>query len=525
VTQRIGTPTGPARHLGRFAVVWSGQAITLVGNSVLRFAFVVHAWSSGQQATQVVLLALCGVLPQVMLSPTAGALVDRFRKRTALRLADLGGLLVVSGLTIVYFSGQLQLWQIYLTAALLGATAAVQYPALLSAVPLLVDEEHLQRANGLLGTARSTAEVGGPALAGVLIETSGLGAVLWVDLVSFAIALVTISVVRFAEEQASPGGPRRRLVADSLDGLRYLFARPSLRGMILIVFVVNFVMVFGYAVLPPMILARTGNDTTALASVLSSIGIGGIAGGLVLGAWGGPRSRIRGMLLGIIGMCLTSQIAMAVSRDVVPWCVAVLAGALFMAIVNGAQQAIIQTKVPRERQGRVFGAVMFLSQFSVPLAMACSGPLADHVFEPQAAAGTGAVGVLRPLLGTGPGAGMAAMLLLAGVCGTAVAVWGLSSRAVRDMDRLMPDIDQRGVATPAKPTTQEVEMTTNPFEDEDGSYLVLVNDENQHSLWPADIDVPDGWRIAAGPSRRADCIAYVEANWTDIRPASLNRST
>ncbi|MGI5150336.1 MbtH family protein [Plantactinospora sp. CA-294935] len=67
-------------------------------------------------------------------------------------------------------------------------------------------------------------------------------------------------------------------------------------------------------------------------------------------------------------------------------------------------------------------------------------------------------------------------------------------------------------------------MTTNPFEDPDGQYLVLVNDEGQHSLWPSFMDVPAGWAVtfgADGPQSRDDCLAYVEANWTDLRPRSL----
>jgi MbtH protein len=62
---------------------------------------------------------------------------------------------------------------------------------------------------------------------------------------------------------------------------------------------------------------------------------------------------------------------------------------------------------------------------------------------------------------------------------------------------------------------------TNPFEDEDGFYVVLVNDENQHSLWPADLAAPAGWTGVFGPDRRTGCLAYVEEHWTDIRPASL----
>lgn len=61
----------------------------------------------------------------------------------------------------------------------------------------------------------------------------------------------------------------------------------------------------------------------------------------------------------------------------------------------------------------------------------------------------------------------------------------------------------------------------NPFEGGDASYLVLVNHENQHSLWPADIEVPDGWRVALNATSRQECLAYVEEHWTDMRPASL----
>ncbi|MFH0520336.1 MbtH family protein [Streptomyces sp. M41] len=62
-------------------------------------------------------------------------------------------------------------------------------------------------------------------------------------------------------------------------------------------------------------------------------------------------------------------------------------------------------------------------------------------------------------------------------------------------------------------------MTTNPFEDENGTYLVLTNSEGQHSLWPDGITVPDGWDVALTASSRADCLAFVEEHWTDICPA------
>ena len=65
---------------------------------------------------------------------------------------------------------------------------------------------------------------------------------------------------------------------------------------------------------------------------------------------------------------------------------------------------------------------------------------------------------------------------------------------------------------------------TNPFEDPDGTYVVLVNDEGQHSIWPSFVAVPAGWTVAHGESSRSACLDFVNENWTDMRPASLIRS-
>ncbi|MEU1878829.1 MbtH family protein [Streptosporangium sp. NPDC020072] len=65
---------------------------------------------------------------------------------------------------------------------------------------------------------------------------------------------------------------------------------------------------------------------------------------------------------------------------------------------------------------------------------------------------------------------------------------------------------------------------SNPFEDEDGRYLVLVNGEGQHSLWPFSQEIPRGWEVALGESSRRDCLEFVEANWTDMRPRGLSAS-
>ncbi|MCF3122233.1 MFS transporter [Streptomyces arenae] len=444
-----GMENGERARPGRFAgtgplmLVWSGQAVSLVGSAVLRFAFIIEVWSTGEQATAVTALSLCALLPQALFSPFAGAIIDRMRKRSALQIADVIGLVTIGALTLVhFFGGGLEPWQVYPATVLLGIGAAFQLPALTAAIPLLVRKDQLGRANGLLAGARSAAGICGPALGGIMVALSGIGAVLVVDLVSYAFALIGIRVVRMKGDKVpeGAGAPRTKIVAEAVEGLRYLFRQASLRDMTVNFCTVNLVMVFGFAVIQPMVLLKSGNG--ALAAVNSAIGVGGVVGGLLMAAWGGPRNRGRGMMLGIVGMCVSAQIGMSLVGGVAGWCVAMLIGSLLMTVVNASMQAIVQTKVPQDWQGRAFGAVMFLSQISVPLATAVSGPLADQVFEPQAADGSGVFAVLGPLLGDEPGSGMAGMLFLAGVAGLAVALWGLASRSIRHIDVLLPDIDE-----------------------------------------------------------------------------------
>ncbi|MET7311735.1 MFS transporter [Streptomyces sp. NPDC005571] len=430
------------RGMGPFGLIWAGHLVSLMGTSALRFGLVIQAWADGGKATDVVLLSLCAMLPQILLSPTAGVLVDRLTKRMALQLADLGGLLSVSLLGVVYVTGGLQLWTVYLAVAAVGAAGAFQYPALSSAVPVLVREDQLQRANGLLSSAKNSAEICGPALGGALVAFSSLGMILCIDLASFVVAVVAVRLSRFTETPPVPVAPamRGRLLAESGAGIRVLWSLPSLRDLTLVFFIVNMVMMLGFSTVQPMVLARSGDDAVALAAVNTSIGVGSVVGGLLLAAWGGPRNRTRGMMAGIAGMCLSAQIVMSLVCGVPGWCVAIFFGALLMPLVNSTMQSLIQTKVPMELQGRVFGAVMFVSQLSVPLAMAASGPLVDQVFEPQAVEDRGLVHLLGPLVGHGPGSGMAAVLLISGLCGLGVALWGLLRRTLRDIETLLPDL-------------------------------------------------------------------------------------
>ncbi len=132
----------------------------------------------------------------------------------------------------------------------------------------------------------------------------------------------------------------------------------------------------------PMVLARTANNEIALAAVQSMLGAGGVAGGLLLVGWGGPKRRIYGVLLGLVGAGLLGECLLGIGREPVVWSVAAFFIAFFPPLLNGSNQSIWQSKVAPDLQGRIFAARRLLAQFTAPLAMLLAGPLADYVFEP-----------------------------------------------------------------------------------------------------------------------------------------------
>jgi hypothetical protein len=187
-----------------------------------------------------------------------------------------------------------------------------------------------------------------------------------------------------------------------------------------------------------MILARTGNDAGVLGIVQSIMGVGGVVGSVVLSIWGGPKRRIHGVLAGM-GLGMTGMVLMGLGRDLYVWSLAAFISLLFIPIINGSNQAIWQTKVAPDVQGRVFATRAMIAQISVPVAMLLSGPMADYYFEPAMMAGGSLEPVFGMLVGTGPGAGMALMFVIAGLCGVLIGFGSYAFKAVRDVEDIIPD--------------------------------------------------------------------------------------
>jgi hypothetical protein len=193
-----------------------------------------------------------------------------------------------------------------------------------------------------------------------------------------------------------------------------------------------------FSILPALILARSGRNALALASVQSMEGAAAVAGGLVMSIWGGFRRKIHGVLAGAAISFLLGDLLFALGRDLPVWLLAAFVSAFFFPIIMASDQAIWQEQVPPGLQGRVFAIRGTVRRSTMPVGYLLGGVLADRWFEPAMVQGGRLAPVFGGLVGVGTGAGIAVMFLFTAVAGTLMSLAGYAVAAVREVERRKP---------------------------------------------------------------------------------------
>lgn len=445
----MSRPTG----MRAFMLIWFGQVISLLGTGMTQFALTLWAYQMTGSATALALVAFFTFGPTVLFTPIAGALVDRWNRKLVMMLSDLGSGAGTISILLLYVTGNLQIWHLYVAGIVSGIFYTFQWPAYSAGITMMLHKSQYARADGLLGVADQASRVLAPILATTLLATIGIAGVLVIDIVTFVFAVGTLLMIYIPQPQRSASGVEGKgsLWAESIYGFRYIFRRPSLVGLLMTFFFVNLVTTFSITLFAPMILARTGSSQTILATVQSIGAAGGVVGALLLSVWGGPRRRIHGVLLGMVAVSL-ALLTVGVGQTVALWSLGWFVCWLSAPILNGSSQAIWQSKVAPDVQGRVFAARRMIAQIVAPVSMLLAGPLADQIFEPAMQASGSLVDTFGSLVGVGPGAGMALIFVITSVIGVGVGLAGFAFPVVRNAEDLLPDHvpdETAAVAAPA----------------------------------------------------------------------------
>jgi MFS family permease len=437
-----------------FFVVWLGQLVSLLGSAMTRFAITIWAYQETESALVLATVGFFAFGPSVVLSPVAGALVDRFNRKRIMAIADSGAAVSTLLLLLLYSTGNLEIWHLYVAGFINGVFDSFQFPAFSASVTMLVPKEHYGRASGMRSLAESAGDVAAPILAGVILVAGDIGTLFWLDIATFLFAISALMLVHIPQPEATEEGlaARGSIFSESAFGLKYIFRIPSLLGIQLIFFLANLFATFTLILLSPMILASTQNDALTLGTVQSFLGIGGLVGGLIISAWGGPKRRVHGVFLGMAGGGVFGATLLGLADHVVWWSVGAFAMTFFIPMINACNSAIWQAKIAPDIQGRVFAARRMIAQITAPVAMLLSGWLADQFFEPAMMSGGRLVPLLGDWFGSGPGAGMSVLMALGGVLLTISGLLGYAFPVIRDIEHILPD----HVAAPKTIPTAEV---------------------------------------------------------------------
>lgn len=432
-----------------FMVVWIGQIISVLASSMTGFGMTLWMYKQTGSATAMAGMQVAFITPFLLLSPIAGVMVDRYNRKLMMMISDLTAVVPTLAILILYATGNLQFWHLYISAAINGLGNTFQWPAYSAAISTMVPKKQYGRANGLMSLLDAGPGVLAPLLAGIILSIpmttpfDSFALIMVIDLVTFFIAIGALLIVHVPQPEKTVEGQKESgsMWKESVYGFKYIFMRPSLLGLQLIFFAGNLFSGMGFTLLAPMILARTAQNSIIFGSVQTAGAIGGVIGGILMSVWGGLKRKVHGVLLGW-GLSGLSFAVLGIGQDLSIWIPFFLISMSVSALINTSNQAIWQTKVAPDLQGRVFSARRLIAWFTNPIAPMIAGLLADYVMEPAMKGNTVLARTFGGLFGTGPGSGMGLLFFFAGIMAAIVGFSGYLFKPIRDVETILPDHDQ-----------------------------------------------------------------------------------
>ena len=435
----------PNRPSGMFAftIVWLGQIVSVLASSMSQFALTIFMYEKTQSATALGLMQVFYFVPFLLISPIAGVMVDRHNRKLMMMISDLGSGLATIGILLVLYFNVWQFWHMFVASIIFGLGQAFQWPAYSAAISTMIPKEQLGRANGMMSLIEAGPGVMAPILAGALLPIIKLTGILFFDVATFILAVGALMLVHVPQPVRTQEGAQASggMLKEAAYGFKYIFARPSLLGLQLVFFAGNLFAGIGFTVFAPMILSRSDNNSLMFGSVQTAGAIAGVAGGVIMSAWGGFKRRVHGVLLGwIIGGIGMAIIGFAGGLPI--WITGMVITSIIIPLVNGSNQAIWQSKVAPDLQGRVFSARRLIAWITNPISPIIGGTLADFVLEPAARAGTGLPAAFSWLVGTGAGSGMGLLIVFCGLVSAMVGLTGYFVPHILNAETILPDHDK-----------------------------------------------------------------------------------
>ena len=372
-----------------------GQGVSLLGTWMQITAQGWLVWELSQSETALGITAMLGSLPLLLFGLWTGVWIDRLDRRKLLFWSQVAAMLLAFILALLVITGTVQLWQVYVLSFLLGCVTAVDFPAQQAFIGDLTGMSVVRKAVVLNAMIVQIARMVGPALAGIIIGSVGLGLAFTLNGLSFVAVLISLIIVRAQQAKLSRQGGQLSAV---FEGLQFIRRQPRVQDIILFAVLVVF---FGISLLnffPSLVAETLGGDAQTLGLLLASAGAGALIGvtifaplaqsfkrtGVVMalgvmwaGFWWIMVSRSQSVPLSMLFICLVSWGVPAV-----------------LTTANG----LLQTMAPPAMRGRLLTTYIIVSFGIQPISSLVIGFVADRVGTPNAMLFSGAALIISALL-------------------------------------------------------------------------------------------------------------------------------
>ncbi len=365
--------------LAVIAVIWIGQAVSMITSYAAGYAIVWYVTESTGSALVLAFMNACVMLPMGLLSPFGGIVADKHNRKLIMIVADgaVGLISLAAGFLIL--GGEVSLLLLLVVCIGRSVGQAFHSPAMMAAMPMLVPDKHLLRINTLDQLLASIASIGAPAFGIFLYTTLGFSSVMFLDFAGACVAVLGLLLAK-VPTVIDAKAIEQHALANLRDGWR---AVSKTRGLVLLMAGVTVGMViFGplSALCPLMTYDHFGGDGYAASVVEAAFGIGMLVGSAVLMVWGGGR-RLAGLIAvaAVVVGAATAACGLLPPTAFAAFVVLMAVMAVACAWFNGPLMTLMQRHVPDDKMGRAMGLFFAMTGLAAPIGVVFGGVLADSV--------------------------------------------------------------------------------------------------------------------------------------------------
>lgn len=358
------------------ALFLSAQTVTLLGSSIVQYAIIWYITLTTSSGLMITISTLCGFLPQLVISLFAGVWVDRYNRKYVSMISDAVIALVTLLLAVAFILGYKPLWLIFAVLAVRSFGTGIQTPTVNAIIPQLVPKDRLIKINEINSTLSSLNMLIAPAASGVLYAYFSIEKIFFADVITAAIGLVFMSMLKIAKLTNSnlDGKSTIKVIGE---GFHYLRQNPFISYLIMFL-IIMMILISPAAFMTPLMVSRSfGPEAWRLAINEMAFSSGAITGGILIAMWGGFTSRLRttlfaggayGFFMIALGCAPLFSIYLAFNFLI----------GITMPCFNAPVTSLLQEKVIPEMHGRIFSLVQVANCCALPMGMVLFGPLADH---------------------------------------------------------------------------------------------------------------------------------------------------